>query len=171
MGLFFIAHVWNCSQRFARGCLAVLTLEMEGCPSPAPCDPWVHASICICQLQWVNVLTSSWHVPCPFESQDLSSASISANCSSCQLAITAIGVVLLAQQCNFLSALFSGKWNHCNTFLHSEVPKQNEALQAGEKGSWEELLLPWGGETHVRSVIASDSISKHMIRCVLDLSG
>lgn len=128
-----------------------------------------HASICICRCR-VNVLTSSWHVPCPFESQDLSSPSISANCSSCQLAITAIGVALLAQQCNFLSALFSRKWNHCDVFLHSEVPKQNEALQAGGKGSWEELLLWWGGKTHVHSVIASDSVSKHTIKCALDLA-
>lgn len=117
----------------------------------------------------VNVLTSSWHVTCPLESQDLSSPSLSVNCSSCQLAGTALSVALLAQRSNFLSALSLRKWNHCNVFLHFEVPKQNEALQAGEKGSWEEQPLQREGKPHICSVIASDNISTHTIKCVLDL--
>lgn len=125
-------------------------------------------SISSCRYQ-VNVLTSSGHVTCPLESQDLSSPSLSVNCSSGQLAGTALSVALLAQRCNFLSALSSRKWNHWDVLLHLEVPKQNEALQAGEKGGWEELPLQWGGKLHILSVIASDNVSKHTIKCVLDL--
>lgn len=50
------------------------------------------------------------------------------------------------------------------------MPKQNEALQAVEQGGREELLLRSGGKTRVHSVIASDGISKCMIKCALDLA-
>lgn len=73
------ALIWNCSQKFERGCPVAFTLER------LTQAPLVHWASPLADYQ-VNVFTSSWHVTCALKSQGLSCPSLPVNCSTCHLA-------------------------------------------------------------------------------------